>query len=151
MTIACPVEHTWLEADGAPMGVPLDVEIPSSTDPQRSYRIAREHRGDGQGMLIHTPPCAAWKHGRRNCRHVQAAMRMAEGPREWFFAEVERLWRSSDNWTPVGRAELAAAIMRAHQDATNRLRHLDDYENRMDERESMTSEQVLARAIRDFG
>lgn len=143
MTVTWRDGEAWLERDGAPMGVPFTLTIPSSTRPGREYRIAREHRGDGDGYLIHTPPCEAWQHGDRDCRHVAAACFMADHPREWFMREVGDLWLAAENLTEAGRAAFAFAVVRARQDAMCRLLALEDYRDAMAERERVAALRAL--------
>jgi len=145
VTVTWREGEAWLERDGAPMGIPFDVRIASSSRPGREYRIAREHRGDGEGVLIHSPACEAWRHhvGRRNCRHVREACRMADDPVAWFFDHVLAVWTQGDNLTERGRAALASEIYRARQDAENRRVNLIMYRVRMEDRERVAAIRAL--------
>ena len=143
MAIGYREGEAWLETEGAPMGVPFRISIASSSRPGRVYLIAREDRGDGDGMIIHQPACEAFRHRKRACSHVREACRMADDPVAWFFDHVLAVWTQGDNLTERGRAALASEIYRARQDAENRRVNLIMYRVRMEDRERVAAIRAL--------
>ncbi|MBA3690845.1 MAG: hypothetical protein H0W82_05470 [Actinobacteria bacterium] len=54
-------------------------------------------RDEVTGVILHQPPCEAWKHGHMNCRHVQEMVHRAEQPARVFLDEFLAL-RSRSTW-----------------------------------------------------
>ncbi len=133
MTTTWRQGECWDERDAAPMGVPFNIEVASASRPGRVYRLAREHRGDGDGVLVHSPPCERWEHGHRHCRHVTRAIALAERPEETFFADVRELRHTIPGPTTDARERREVVTWRLQDDALNRLEALADYERRMAE------------------
>jgi hypothetical protein len=80
--------EAWLREDGAPDGPEFTVTIPSSRKGRGPYRL---HRDPVTGTILHQPPCEAWAHGHRNCRHIQEAIRRSEQPDAEFALAVHEL------------------------------------------------------------
>lgn len=149
MTRAWRDGEAWLVADGAPAGPSITVDIPSSRKGRGPYRMTRDEQS---GVVLHQPPCEAWAHGHRNCRHVQEMAYRAEHAASAFLEDVSRLISESAWWAnPVVAQHLVAAIVRLRDDVRN---HLDANAAAARMAEQLSGEtpgEKTAAAFDDFG
>lgn len=109
--------------EGAPAGPSFDLHVPSQSDPDRVYLIVRD---EVTNVLVHQPPCTAWRHGNHRCAHVRAAIMRSEQPASVFLEVVGRLFDSTTWWAegevpPVAKrliSETKAALDEARAQIT---------------------------------
>ena len=131
MTIAYRAGEDWSVRDGAPDGVRFDVEIPSTTNPDKPYRIARQETTHGlDGYIVHTPACPAWRNGHRMCIHVQRALENAEEPLRRLAIDIREAWSLVGMLGDDKVREFAGAMVQSAEQALAAADELDRYEDR---------------------
>jgi len=114
---------TWTPQEGAPIGHPFDLEVPSASRARRAYRVTR----DEAGVIRHAPPCEAWTYGRRPCRHVKRALDLADRPEQTYLEDVIAAWHAG-GWHPKGRDEYACGVFRGALAARARRQEIEAFE-----------------------
>lgn len=80
--------EAWTKDEGAPEGPAFDTVVHSSRKGHGPYRLRRD---PVTVTILHQPPCEAWAHGHKNCRHVQEACRQADAPDAVFALAIHEL------------------------------------------------------------
>jgi hypothetical protein len=125
VTIAAAPHEIWRPEDGAPAGPEFDVLVPSTSEPGREYRVAR----DAGNVIYHRPACQAFRFGHHRCAHVRRAIELAEDPAWTFVADVVAAWNAG-GWDPRHRAQFGAEVFRGAQAALQRRAALEEIAER---------------------